>query len=361
MTAPAHLVIPAELVTLLREVRESHDAHRELDPRIAILLRAGGFAGALVPEALGGYELAPVSYVELLESFAEGDSATGWVTMTASTSALLMAYLPRATAETICATGTPLMAGVFAPGGALDAHGGLTGKWSWTSGCRHAEWFAVGALRDRRHVVCFVPRASVRILDNWDTLGLAGTGSHDIAIDHTTVAPEYTCSLFGTEPWPATPLYRMPVFGLLATGIAAVALGIAKSALRLAADRLRREKDPPSPQIVKYAELHAELAAARAYLLATCTSGFASARAGQIDATARGELRLAATSVTERCADVVRGCFRLDGAAALRGRHPLQLALRDIEVVMTHKMVVDRVLPATGRALLGLGTPPPDL
>ncbi|HET9988825.1 MAG TPA: acyl-CoA dehydrogenase family protein [Kofleriaceae bacterium] len=341
--------------------RGSHDANKQLDPDVVGMLREQAWHASLVPHLLGGAELEPAAYVELLEAIASGDSATGWVTMTASTSALLGAYLPRAAATALFATGAPLMAGVFAPGGSLDEHGVLTGKWSWASGCRHADWFAVGSLRERRHVVCFVPRASVRIVDNWDTLGLAGTGSHDIAIDNVKIFPEHTCSLFGTEPWPDTPLYRVPVFGLLATGIAACALGIAKTALGLAAERLRREKDPPSPQIVKYAELHAELAAARAYLLATCTSVFAAAQQRAVDPAARGGLRLAASSVTERCAEVVRGCFHLDGAAALRGRHPLQLALRDIEVVMTHKMVVDRVLPAAGRALLGLGTPPPDL
>ncbi|MEO6775766.1 MAG: acyl-CoA dehydrogenase family protein [Kofleriaceae bacterium] len=341
--------------------RAAHDTTRQLAPAVVGLIREHAWHAALVPHLLGGAELEPAAYVELLEAIASGDSATGWVTMTASTSAMLGAYLPRGAATALFAHGTPLLAGVFAPGGVLDDQGVVTGTWSWASGCRHADWFAVGALRDKRHVVCFVPRASVQIRDHWDTLGLAGTGSHDLAIDGVRVAAEHTCSLFGTEPWPGTPLYRVPVFGLLATGIAACALGIAKTALGHAADRLRRDKEPASSQLVKFAELHAELAAARAYLIATCTTVFAHARAGAIEPAARGELRLAASSVTERCVEVARGCFHLDGAAALRDRHPLQLALRDLEVVKTHKMVVDRVLPAAARALLGLGTPPPDL
>ena len=344
----------------LSKRRAAHDAAKQLEPAVVGMLREHGFHNSLVPHLLGGAELEPAEYIQVLEALARGDSATGWVTMTASTSALLGAYLPRTTANLLWASGSPMLAGVFAPGGRL-VDGVLNGRWSWASGSRHADWFAVGAIFENRHLVCFVPRASVRIVENWDTLGLAGTGSHDIEIDNVRIAADHTCSLFGTTAWPATPLYRVPVFGLLAVGIASCALGIARAALDHAGARLKREKDAPSAQLAKYAGLHAQLAAARAYLIATATNAFEAAKRDQVDAPARGELRLAASHVTEQCAEVGRGCFHIDGAAAVRANHPLQLALRDLEVVMTHKMVVDRVLPATARALLGIGTPPPDL
>jgi alkylation response protein AidB-like acyl-CoA dehydrogenase len=332
--------------------RASHDAAKQLDPAVVGMLREHGFINSLLPHLLGGAELEPAEYIAVLEALSEGDAATGWVTMTSSTSAMLGAYLPRATATLLWGSSPPMLAGVFAPGGTLH-DGMLTGTWSWASGSRHADWFAVGALFEKRHLVCFVPRANVRIVENWDTLGLAGTGSHDIRIENARVAADHTCSIFGT-PWPATALYRVPVFGLLAVGIASCALGIARAALGHAAARLKAEQDPPSPQLAKYAELHAQLAAARAYLIATASDVFARATRNEVDAAARGELRLAASHVTEQCVEVGRGCFHINGAAAVRANHPLQLALRDLEVV-------DRVLPATARALLGIGTPPPDL
>lgn len=349
-----------DLVEQLAGYRAEHDAKKQLAPAVVGLLRDRGLLGCLLPSVLGGAELEPAAYVATLEALAEGDAATGWVAMTASTSTMLAAYLPRATAAVLWGSGAPLMAGVFAPGGTIDGDRKLTGRWSWASGSRHADWFAVGALFEGKHLVCFVPRASVRIVENWDTLGLAGTGSHDIEITNVPIVASHTCSLF-TAPWAETPLYRVPVFGLLAAGIASCALGIAKAALAHAAARLKREPEAPSAQVAKYAELHAELAAARAYLIATCTSVYQRAVHAPVDAMARGELRVAASHVTETCAEVVRGCFHVDGAAAVRANHPLQRALRDIEMVMTHKMVIDRVLPAAGRALLGIGKPPPDL
>ena len=47
--------------------------------------------------------------------------------------------------------------------------------------------------------------------------------------------------------------------------------------------------------------------------------------------------------------------------AAIRTGHPLQRALRDVETMVTHRMVGERVLPAAARAVLGLGALPPDL
>ena len=357
MTLPA---AARDLAAELGGYRAEHDRDKQLSAGAVRLLRDRGFLGCLLPSVLGGAELEPAAYVETLEALAAGDAATGWVAMTASTSTMLAAYLPRTTAALLWGQGAPLVAGVFAPGGTIDGDRKLTGRWSWASGSRHAEWFALGAIFEGKHLVCFVPRASVRIVENWDTLGLAGTGSHDLELTNVPVIADHTCSVFAS-PWADTPLYRVPVFGLLAVGIASCALGIAKAALGHAAARLAREAEPPSPQVARYAELFAELAAARAYLLATCTSVFARVAHAPVDAAARGELRLAASHVTRGCAELVRACFHIDGAAAVRAHHPLQLALRDIEMVMTHKMVVDRVLPAAGRALLGIGKPPPDL
>jgi len=356
----------AELVTSARELarelpshRQTHDRDRRLAPAVVEGLRSMKLLGALVPSELGGAELAPVDYLELLETLASGDSATAWCVMTASTSTLLAAYLPRETSAELWLTAPPFVAGVFAPGGRLSADGTLTGKWSWASGSRHAEWFAVGAIADKRHVVCFVPASSVSTVENWDTLGLAGTGSHDITIENVAVSASHVTSVFDHGPWAAGALYRVPLFGLLATGIAGCALGVAKSALAHAGARLTAESG--SAILATYAEQRAELAAARAYLAETATATFSRATSGKIDDVTRGELRLAASFATHRAAAVVRQAFHLGGGTSVRAGSPLGDALRDIETMLTHRMVADRMWPAAARAILGIGVTAPDL
>lgn len=352
------------LVPELSTFRASHDAARRLDDAVVAKLQAADVLGALVPSELGGHELSPAEYVEMLETLATGDSATAWCVMTASTSTLLAAYLPRETATALWPAGTPapFLAGIFAPTGTLTVEGTratLSGRWSWASGCRHAAHIVVGAMRDKRHVVCFVPPSQVRIVDNWDTLGLAGTGSHDLVIENAELPLDRVTSVFDRAPWTSGALFRVPLFGLLAAGIAGCALGVARSALDVIARPLTTES--PSAMFAQHAELHANLAAARAYLLSVAARVYERASAGAIGGSERGELRLAASHAVRTCVDVVRSAYHLAGGGAVRAGHPLQHALRDIETLSTHRMVVDKVLPATSRAILGIGSLPPDL
>lgn len=336
-----------------------HDREKQLAPSVVAALRDAELLSVLTPTELGGHALAPADYVDVLAALAAGDSATAWCVMTCSTSTLLAPYLPRATAEAVWArTPQPFIAGIFAPMGKL-VDGALTGRWSYASGCRHADVFFVGAIADRRHVVCLLDKETVRIADNWDTLGLAGTGSHDLVIDATPITPDRVTSVFDRAPWAASPLYRVPLFGVLALGIAGCALGIARSALAHATAKL--DEKLPSAAFARIGELHATLSSARAYLRDVATAAYTTAERGEIDARARGDLRLASTFVAQRCADVVRGAFQLGGGASARAGSVAGNAVRDIETLLTHRMIADRVMPAATRAVFGVGATPPDL
>jgi alkylation response protein AidB-like acyl-CoA dehydrogenase len=347
-----------------------HEAERQLAPEAIVMLRDGGMLASLLPEELGGHAIAPSTYVAMLAELATGDTATAWCTMTASTSTLLAAYLDRAEAATIWSGApTPFMAGVFAPTGtATPADDGmqLTGRWSYASGSRHAEWFALGALvaGERRHVTCVVAARDVRIVDNWDTLGLAGTGSHDIVVEGALIPASRIATVFGRAPWPGAPLYRIPLFGVLALGVAACAVGAAGAALAHVATRLRptgKSEAPSSGLLTELARQHAAHAGARAYLIATTRAAESAAAAGAVPDAMRGELRLAAATVAATSASITRAAFHLGGGASIRAGSPLGRALRDAETILTHRMVADRVLPAAARAILGIGLAPPDL
>ncbi len=333
--------------------RRTNAAARRLAPATLEIVRAAGMFDGLVPRELRGddaVELHPVAWLATLEELAAGDPAAGWVAMTASTSTLLAPYLPPVLAREIW--GEPaLLAGVFAPSGKYET-GRLVGRWAFASGCRHATWFALGALADGKHVVAIVPAKDVTIVDNWDTLGLGGTGSHDVTVD-VAVPADRLATIFGATPWSTAPLYRVPLFGALAAGVAACAIGIARGALQLPLG-----KEPATAQLVGWAHARTRVAAARAYLHASIAAAF---DAATVDGAIRGELRLAASHAALEAAEAVRALFRLAGGGAIRAGHPLELALRDVETALSHRMVADRVVPTAARALLGLGNPPPDL
>jgi len=364
------------LAPSLPSYRAEHDLHKQLAPPVANALRDGGFLCCLAPREVGGSELSVREYLEVVEAIGLGDSAAAWCVMTAATSALVTTYLPRATTEELWREFPPFLAGIFAPGGKLvpDADGKsyrLTGRWSYASGSRHADWFVVGAIHDKRHLICVLPASQVTVIDNWNTIGLAGTGSHDIIVEGATIPADRVSSMFERRSWSNAPLYRVPVFGLLSCGIAAVALGIAGAALERAATEMIASCPPPSPgtphpsppssSLARYASCRAQLDAARAYLHSTATVIQAHATEAKVDPVTRADFRLAATYVSQQCAEVTRAALHLTGGTAIRADHPIGAALRDIETLCTHKMVTDRGLPAFSRAILGLGPVAPEL
>ena len=83
--------------------------------------------------------------------------------------------------------------------------------------------------RPRASVVT-LPKADLQIIDTWHTLGLRGTGSHDVVADEVSVPTAHVFSLFD-GPVLDRPLYRFPVFGFFALSIAAAALGNARAAI----------------------------------------------------------------------------------------------------------------------------------
>ena len=207
-------------------------------------------------------------------------------------------------------------------------------------------------------------RAQVRLVDNWDSHGLCGTGSSEFEVTHAFVPLSRSASLFDGARI-NTPLCRFPVFGLLAIAIAAVATGIAREAL----DHFIAEADRSVPQasskplatrpVVQDAVARAEakLQSARAWLMASVNAACAAAQLpGTLALDARRDLRLAATHAVQTSAEVVDRVYTLVGGGAVFAASPLQRALRNVHVVTQHMRVNDATYEFTGRLLLGLPT-----
>ncbi len=70
-----------------------------------------------------------------------------------------------------------------------------------------------------------------QVVDTWTVNGLRGTGSHDLVATDAIVPKPWSASLLSGSPRHPGTLYRFPIFGLLALGIAAVAVGVAEEAI----------------------------------------------------------------------------------------------------------------------------------
>jgi alkylation response protein AidB-like acyl-CoA dehydrogenase len=342
-------------------------------------LRQSSLFNLLVPRELGGPEADVPTLVEAIEAVSAGDGAAGWCVMIAATTSSVAATIPRRGAEEIfgdprVATGGTLVP----PGRARRSDGGFVadGKWAFGSGSSHADWmlsdFIVeGAdgpemlaenLPHRRRML--IPRREVIVHDTWHVSGLRGTSSDDWEVRQVLVPEHHTASLLD-RPWAAGTLYRFPLFGVLALGVASVALGIARAAITeltaLATAKTptgsRRALAERAAAQSGVAEAEALVRSGRIFMLDTIRDVWRRVERGE-KATVehRTLLRLSATTAALHSARAVDICYNLGGGTSIYETSPLQREFRDIHTLTQHVMVGQPTLEVAGRVLLGVPT-----
>jgi alkylation response protein AidB-like acyl-CoA dehydrogenase len=256
----------------------------------------------------------------------------------------------------------------------VPAEGGLVvdGRWPWASGCQVADWITGGVVVSPAEAgtspaspdvrLVWFPASDVTLLDNWDAAGLCGSGSGDIEVHGVFVPEGRWITLGAARPRARRPLYAFPIFGLLALGVSAVALGIARGAIDALVE-LAAAKVPMGGRSlladrvlvqVDLARAEGTLRAARSLVLSTIEATWARAEAGErLTLADRADVRLAATWAAQASAEVVEAMYRAGGGSSVHRSSPLQRALRDVNTVTQHAMVQDEILHSVGRALLG--------
>jgi alkylation response protein AidB-like acyl-CoA dehydrogenase len=368
-------VIDAVLPILprIRAAADEIEAGRRVPLPLVHALADAGVFRLCVPRALGGLEAHPSELVDVIETIATADGSTGWCAMIGATSGVVSAYLADAPAREIYGADPGIVTGgVFAPrGSALPEGGGyrVSGRWPFASGSEHCAWLMGGCLvrgagAPQARMMLF-PATDARIVDTWNVAGLRGTGSHDMAVENLFVPAERSVSIVTDRSRAGGTLYAFPVFGLLAIGIAAVALGIARAAIDELV-RLAREKSPYGSKrtLAERGVVQAEVAQAealgrsgRAFLHEAIARAWTAAeRDGTITTDDRAALRLAATHATTSAAKATDLVYNAGGGTSVYASSPLQRCFRDVHVATQHAMVAGSTLELVGRLLLGLDT-----
>jgi alkylation response protein AidB-like acyl-CoA dehydrogenase len=332
-------------------------------------LVAAGCFRSLVPRTHGGDETALVDHLVMLEELARADGSVGWTVMIGAAAPVLLGHLPAASFDAVYAGGPDVItAGTFNPTGtATRVDGGyhVSGRWSFASGCRHADRFIAHCRVDDGSVpplrMMVLPAADVRIVDTWSTLGMCGTGSHDFIVADLAVADEWTFSVFAA-PELDFPALRIPELCLSTMAFAAVAVGIAAGALaeitELATSKVTMFADAPLAANPLFrnqiGEAHATLRAARALLHQDASAAWAAALEGaEFDDSVRACFRSATTWITTTAAHVVDVAYRAGGGTALYTSSPLQRRLRDIHTLTQHFGVKLDTYTLAGAVLAG--------
>jgi alkylation response protein AidB-like acyl-CoA dehydrogenase len=195
-----------------------------------------------------------------------------------------------------------------------------------------------------RFAIATVPRTipGVTVMDNWDAMGMRGSGSHDVVFKDVRL-PGFAVAMLG--PWGEWSEAYLAGNIVITLGLVSAFLGIAEAARDLAVTSVKTQKRgtaarPPSEKpAVRHgiAEIEIELAAARAMLARTSSIAgeyFATHRSGACPMDELHELmkdfQCTKTFVTRKSAEIVDRCLSVVGGGAYLARNPLSRLARDV-------------------------------
>jgi indole-3-acetate monooxygenase len=349
------------------EVERARRTPRDLLDELA----AAGCFRVLRPTSHGGLGADLPSGMKIFEILARADASVGWTVMIGGTSWIDLVGLPRVTFDTLFTSGSnAIFAGVFSPCGSITAvEDGyrVTGRWSFASGCEHADWLfgnnveriddGVPLLR----MAVFSPD-QVSIEDTWNVSGLSGTGSHHFHVDNVLVPSDRTLVPLADEPCIDAVIARIPPPALLSLSIASIAVGIGQGALDDIIE-LATKKTPllAESTLARNSHFQLELAnvdtalrAARALLYESAESLWATVAAGApLSLEDRARIRAAAVWATNRATEVVTSAYRAGGGSSVYASSPLQRRLRDVNALAQHFLVRNDTLTTAGAILAG--------
>lgn len=371
-----------ELQPMLRAAGDEIERRRGVTPEVVAAMKERGIFRMLLPRSLGGAELDPLTYTAVLELLAQGDGSTAWCLGQNSGCSMIAPYLPAETAREVFGGVDGILAwGPDLPGAGRTtvAEGGyrVTGQWGFATGSRHAKWLGChtplfdpdGSPRmlpnGRQQVRTMVFRKSeARIIDNWQVLGLRGTGSDSYALQDHFVPHAYTAGRDNfDELREKGPLYQFTSGMIYAMGFAHVSMGIAKGAfdsfIEIARDKIPRgargtlrENNVIQSQV---AQCEAKLKSARAYLRGVIAEMWDEARStGAISADWHPQLRLAATWAINQAREVVATVYHAGGASAIFESNPLERRMRDIHAGTQQGQGRPMHFETVGQIMMGL-------
>lgn len=361
------------ITPLIEREAEQGEAQGNVTDAVVEAMKEARLYWMLVPAEFGGSGLDICAAVDVLSAVSRADASTGWSLMAiASATALSSAYVGPTAFKDMFGNGKlPMVGGMLAPTGkAWEVEGGfeVEGRYSFGSGCRHADWFSSGtAIVDEsgsgkfRTAGTFLPRNRVNVESNWDVMGLRGTGSIDYQVPRQFVATDYTFDVIAPVRRRGGPMFDLGIIAFAGSGHTAVVLGIARRAVeevvKVATVKTRPGYTGPIADNALFREQFAYHDAALRAAMSLIQSTYAEAQravaAGEkLSSAQRHGYRQTAIWAHRTAADIVQFCFNWGGAQSIRNPSALGRCMRDMSVGMQHVLIDPVGLVEAGPALI---------
>jgi 3-hydroxy-9,10-secoandrosta-1,3,5(10)-triene-9,17-dione monooxygenase len=376
------------LKSVLAQRAESCERLRRLPDETEHDLHEAGLFRVAQPKRVGGAELDVRIFVDAAAEIARVCPSTAWNFGNLASHHWMLGYCdPRiqdeiwdVSPDTLIATSLAFPCG---KGRKVDGGWEVTGRWPLSSGVDNSDWNMLGFIVresddgppvDHRFALCH--RSQYEIIDTWHAVGLAGTGSKDVATTKLYVPDYRTISAWAMNGKPhagsaVNPglLWRLPLLALGPYVLSGVMLGCAQGAYESVVGAARKRNATSSGQPVgasqaiqiKVAEASARIDTAEMLMRAVCDHAMAVARSGQEPQHAdKLRYRRDAFFSVRLSFEAVNILMNVAGSSGLYLKNSMQRLFRDAHACNAHVMFSPDVqAPLFGAHQLGMSGPPP--
>ncbi len=240
--ARAHALVP-----VLKERAARAEAARGLLPETVADLDRTGLMRIMQPRRWGGMEHDFSIIVDITDIIARGCASTSWTLANIAIHHWMLALYDEKAQEEIWGANPDMYiaSGIAYPQGRGEVVDGgilLSGHWNFSSGVGSSTWNMLACvIRDASgkpvdYRMTVIPESEYEIVDDWQVMGLSGTGSMSVKCDKVFVPEHRALSMLrgrqeGFPGWKVNPAacYRIPFGGLAAHCILGTTIGNAQA------------------------------------------------------------------------------------------------------------------------------------
>lgn len=280
-TGEARLIAAAkEIRPLLTENAQTHARIGEMTEEVVDAIIKAGFHNMAVPQRWSGEHLSAKAMSRISAELAKGCPSAAWTITITNSCVLVGSQMTDNMQRTLFANGTPMMAASIAGMGSLKAVDGgylLSGRWDYCTNCHHARYVLMqGIYEETQPVMCLIPIEDLTRLDNWDMVGMRGTGSDSLVAENVFVPTELSARINGFEVeggfsfekeasdyWVLFPLLRAKAVGVLVGTVEGLLEAVAATASRPVVYSNYKQKQDSSAFRACLGETAAKISSAR--------------------------------------------------------------------------------------------------
>ena len=370
------------LVPALATRSADAEALRQAPEATIVDLEAAGLLKLCQPARFGGYEMGWDVLCDVARILARGCASQSWVGSIYNDHAQMLGMFDAEAQNDVWGSSPAarLSASLEPVGQARPVTGGVmwSGHHRYASGIDHAQWLIVGgqtaeADGTARRCLVVLPKSDGTVIDDWQVMGLSGTGSKSFKVDDVFVPAhrvlDFAASDLGQGPGSLLPgaaaVFRMPRHDIAPVGFAAIATGIAEAFL---ADYMTFTSGRVSRGLamaeftgsqIGIGQAAIEIEAAWRLCIGLVREMMQTLEAGgEVTKDQRLKIKAATAHGCQTALHAVQRLFNASGGGALFSGNVMQRRLRDIHAVTAHRSTHRELnMAGYGAQMLGMAAP----